>query len=361
MGVLISGVALLLLATSAVAQVAGIDLKPYGFLPTKNVAYLPEFNSSAVTYLTDGSLVVGFRLAGQMMDKTSGAQRERMPVRLLRFDARTGKLLARTDTTVEHGVAFLLGAPENNVLLPGMGTFVLLNAALRETGRFDLPADTDGVDVAVGAGSFAVGVKRGANEHIQVVTLPRFQSSKEFEIEDGAPMALLSDGWASLREDGKDDFKLVFTRNGSEKQRITQLPMRAFDCHPTMGKVPGNAVLLNACDRFWVYDENANPMLEANLRFDDTVVAIASSSAAERFALIMIEGYSRADLVKQRIFGESFRVTVYDLKKGAEVRTIKVKPMPKLGGAFALSPDGKTLALLKDGAVEQVALDSVKK
>ncbi len=150
----------------------------------------------------------------------------------------------------------------------------------------------------------------------------------------------------------------MITRDAAPKERFTELPVKQSDCRPTLGKLPDNRVLVNVCTRFWVYDNNAEILLQQNLKFDDTVIAIAPAAAAPRFALIMIEGASRAPLDMQRIQGQSFRAEIYDLASHSAVRSLKVRPMPKLGGAFALSPDGKTLAVLKDGSLEQVPVDA---
>ncbi len=189
----------LLLIAAAAAQTPTIDLKPFGFLPTNNAQYFPEFNSSAVAYLGDGSLVVGFRRPEQGPGKAFAADRPLMPVRLLRFDARSGKLLAQSDTVVERGGAWFTPAPDNQLLLPGAAKFVLLDSALHPIAEFPIPADAARIDLAADSARFALSTTQDKIDHWQVLSLPKFQKLAAFDLPEDTPLALLDNGHATLR------------------------------------------------------------------------------------------------------------------------------------------------------------------
>ncbi len=345
----------LLFAAIAPGQVGSINLQPYGFKPTTNAAYRPEFNTSAVAYLTDGSLVVAFRRVAEIMEKSPAQGRHNMPIRLLRFDARSGKLLAQADAEVVRGMSasFLASAPDSDLLLLGPAKFTLLNSELRTIGVLGFPARTTRIDLSAGASFIAAGVRDGTRERFGVISVPSFTLVKNFELPAALPIVILSDGYASIRYGQGGTLELLLE---TDKERTARVAANSLDCRSVFGVLPQNHVAVVGCHHFWIYDEHAERVLKGDIGFDDDLVGIASSSGSPRFAFITIEGFSGAPMDQQRIYADSLRAIVYDLSTRSKVRTIKIKPMPKLGGAFALSPDGKTIAVLKDGEVDQISL-----
>jgi hypothetical protein len=79
---------------------------------------------------------------------------------------------------------------------------------------------------------------------------------------------------------------------------------------------------------------------------------VFNAFGANRFGYASLLGFSGYPADEQREHASGYRLSVIDVGQKRKVFSQKITPLPKLGGAFAISSDGKHVAALEDGAVE---------
>jgi len=337
-------------ASAATATANTIDLRPFGFKPSSNDQLLAVDYTSTVAFLADGSLLVGFR-SGALIhrDKTLAHQRSRSDVqaiKLLHFD-RSGKLIKTSLIPTVKNAPFLWPTANGGFLVRGTDSLDLYDAdlVLKRSGR--LPADP--AEVAVPPpGDRAVVTFRGRDlDLVKVVDSAALTLERTLELPPHAPQAFLAGGYALLLHDANDKPLLEI-----DAAKRVNVPLAPMECFPRLRSISSDAVALAYCDHLQAFNSDGRRIFDHHLSADQGALRIFSAARAPVFGFATITGMSGADAVEQRIFGDAFMVYVADLTAGRILFKQKVSPLPRVGGAFALSPDGQTLAILRDGALD---------
>lgn len=329
-----------------------IDLQPYGFRPTRNEDYRPHWGSSEVHYLADGSLLISFHSRVMIAGAHDPISRLLQPIELLHVDAKTGKVLAHTREMASAYVQDLWPRKNGFLLFAGDQLRIFDNDLKLERG-FRVPDGVTAVGVAPTANALAVFLRsEEQTQEVHMLDLSSFAERESYAIVNGSNPVFMRNGYAVVAHDrgGNRELKLV---NGGLVKRIA-LPR--LPCRSLLEAVSPEAVAVSTCDQFTVFGEDGNKILDWRLGGDEGDGIMFLAAQAPRFGVATIAGFSGYPRDQQRVYGKAFHISIYDLKQGKKIFSIKVSPMPKIGGAFALSPDGKHLAILKDGAVEQVEI-----
>jgi hypothetical protein len=341
---------LLLASVGCVAQT--FDLRPYGFLPTRNEDYKPREYTGIVQYLADGSLVVSFHLQGVLVASPRGPERNLEPVEIVRLDSRTGRLLARTRAMASIGIPYLW--PKGDGLLLVAGPWLLeLGPDLKKRTEMRIGPNVDTISLVPALQALAIYPK--STEAITTVELMDWNTRQPislWEMPFGVHAAFFRDGYVAVAHDKEGQRYLrVVHGNDQFQAKVPELP-----CRTKLLELKSDAALALTCEQFEVVNEEGRIVMEGSLGQGDEAPVVFTASAAPRFGIATIEGFPSFARDEQRIHGKQFRIAVYDLEKRAKIFSYKVDPLPKLGGAFALSPDGRRMALLEDGQVRQIDL-----
>ncbi len=329
------------------------DLRPYGFVPTRNEDYAPRDYSSLVQYLSDGSIVIAFHSQALVGGARDPEERNLQPMDLLRIDSRSGQLLARAQVLVTPHVAFMW--PTNNgILLFSGNSLSFLDPALKPVRRVKLPAGVTAVGMVPSLNEIAAFVQAtDFTQTVKMIDLATLEVRESYEVVSGSHPAFLQEGFVVVVHD-KEGNRLLRVRDRSNEHMIAlpQLPCasRAVDISPV-------AALVITCGHYTAVNAQGAKLVEGDLSIDEDQPQVFSASKAPRFGLASIAGFAGYPRFEQRRYGREYHVVIFDLVRGKKIFSLKVKPMPKLGGAFALSPDGRKLAILKDGLLEQVPID----
>lgn len=339
-----------LLLTSAAASAQTFDLQPYGFKPTRNEDYRPHWGSSEVHYLADGSLLVAFHSQVMITGARDPVSRELEPVDLLHLDAHSGKVLAHSRELVSPYFQYLWPRESGFLLFSGE-QLRILNDNLKLERDFKIPDGVSAIGVAPVINALTVYLRsEEQTQEVRILDLSSFKERESYQVVNGSTPIFLRGGYAAVAHDLRGNRILKLVHGGlTQRIKLPQLP-----CRSRVEAVSAEAEAVFTCGRFTVFGQDGGQILEGHIGGDEGDPIVIRAARAPRFALVSIAGFSGYPQDEQRIFGRAFHVTIYDLRQGKKIFSLKVSPMPKIGGAFALSPDGKHLAILKDGAVEQV-------
>lgn len=159
----------------------------------------------------------------------------------------------------------------------------------------------------------------------------------------------------------------------------------AFDFHPYSGKVKELAPLASTCEptpRFVSSSEfvafgchigdapqvlggfnlRGDEMWEQNLFGDYVGLSMTFAPESGRFALARVMGDTSIDNVQQTGTGLTGQnVVVYQTESGRQILHVDCSPIVRAGQNFALSPDGMSLAVVRDNALEIYPLPPLTK
>lgn len=326
-----------------------IDLKPFGYEPTRNEDLRPREFVNEVEWMPDGSLVVAFRSASLVAGARKGV-RDLQPTEMVRVDADSGKLLARTNVFVSRNTTYLHPSPVGVLAVEG-AMLVEYSPDLKPERRYSLTENVAGVDLWPETGTAVVYSKSAEPEVSAAVLDLRTQSVRaDYKVKHGARIAPLRDGYAVTAHD-KDGRRVV--RIVGER-KITDVGLPMLPCPTHIATVAADAAVAVTCFEWTLFDGSgrviANHRLGSN---EDSPYLFASGG---RFGMATYMGFAGYPKDEQRIFAKAMRVTVYEVATGQKMFATDVSPMPKLGGSCALSQDGRRLAILKDGEVEIIDL-----
>ena len=335
-----------------VAPAQTFDLRPYGFTPTHNEDYRPQEDSSLVLYLPDGSLLVAFHSQVMIAGAHNSIVRALQPVDLLRLDPQTGKLLAHVRTLVSRDVRYLWPTEHGFLLFTGNHLSTYGNDLKLER-EYQIPDGVAAIGVAPALNALAVYLRSSdLDERVKILDLSSFEVRESYTVVNGSHPAFLREGYAVIAHDRQGNRLLNLNRGGL----IRRLALPQLPCRSQLQEVSAEAVAAFTCDQFSVFTRDGAKVLEGRLSGDEDEPQVFSAAHAPRFGLASIAGFAGHPLDQQRIHGKEFHISIYDLEKKQKIFSRKVSPLPKIGGSFALSPDGHRLAILKDGEVEQITL-----
>jgi hypothetical protein len=344
---LIVSSALFVLCCAALAQ--AIDLRPYGFLPTHNEQYLPREFSSIVQYLNDGSLLVSFRTT-QVVQARNPYERSQQPIKLLHLDS-SGKLLGEMETLVNRDVPYLWPTKDGFLLISSPG-LIFYSADLKRVREYVLSAEVTAIGIVPTLDTI-VEFLRTTEPLVPVrhVDMETSQLRGESRTLAGLHPAWMRDAYAIVAHSKKDGQRIIRVHSAAGDREI---PLPQLPCRSKLAEVSPSAVMALTCEHLDVVDDRGEKMFSAKVQ--DGAGQVFISRGGQRFGYAVITGSGMFVADEQRKHGTEYRVTIFDLDKKSKVFSIKVAPAPKLGGAFALSPDGRHLAILKDGELEQIAV-----
>jgi hypothetical protein len=328
------------------------DLRPYGFTPTHNEDYRPQGDSSQVQYLPDGSLLIAFHSQVMIAGAGNPIVRALQPVDLLRLDSQTGKLLAHVRTLVSRDVRYLWPTGHGFLLFAGNKLYTYSNDLKLER-EYRIPDGVAAIGVAPALNALAVYLRSSElDEEVKILDLSSFGVRESYNIVNGSHPVFLREGYAVVAHDRQGNRLLKLNHGGL----IRRLELPQLPCRSELQEVSAEAVVAFTCERFSVFTRDGVKVLEGRLSGDEDEPQLFTAAHAPRFGMASIAGFAGHPLDQQRIHGKEFHVSIYDLEKKQKIFSRKVSPLPKIGGSFALSPDGHHLAILKDGELEQVTL-----
>jgi hypothetical protein len=169
-------------------------------------------------------------------------------------------------------------------------------------------------------------------------------------------VAAISGGHISVVDEGRQQWAFDFRPyNGSAKE----LAPFASTCDPTPRFVSSSEFVAFGCHGgntpmvLGGFNMRGEEMWEQNLFGDYVGTSMAFAPASGRFALGRVLGEASAvDLAivpAEAYTGQN--VVVYQAESGKQLLHVDCSPIARAGQNFALSPDGMSLAVIRDGAI----------
>ncbi len=349
-----------LLGVSLYAQVQTIDLKPYGFRPVTNPDYRARLFPSAMDYLADGTLVVGFPSPVDSLnpshEHTLGEQR----TTVLHIDPATGRLLQRFETLVSYSVRFLSATPDGGFLKIDDRAIVFYSKDCVEKGSMELPLDLETVDIAPSRKFLSITAASNDKLHVTLVDSTTKASIRQFEVAAG-PVTILGNGYAFLERYSVSGLGVGVSRRttivneGHTIHFVTARPTTfdlgfAMSCPVSFDAASDDSIAFSTCGALQVVNQTGERMFRDKFR-NFAVIRFATSMKSSRLAysIVRAAGQSTEEL---RTMGSDFRIRVADISAKRVITTVPISPFPKTGGSFALSPDGSALAVLGEGSIQ---------
>jgi hypothetical protein len=353
--------ALLCVAASASEKVRSIDLKPYGFEPVTNREYRAHIFTSAMDYLKDGTLVLAFPAPYSSLDPKHehvfGTQR----ATVLHFDPASGKLLHRFEGLVSNELRFLAAVPDGGFLLVQRRDIVFYSKDCDPVGSIHLPLDVESVEVSPSRRYITLAAATGSTLHATIVDTTTRTSVKQFEIQ-GGPIVLLGDGYALLKNYSTSGVSIGGVRRstvvgkGYEVSFAVAPPKSfdlgpAFDCPTAFEAASDEAIAYATCGLIQIVNQRGKRLFKETFKHS-TVIRVSAAMKGGRLAYSTVRGPYAKTTEQLRATGKDFSVRVADLENQRVLASIPIVPFPRIGGSFALSPDGRGLAIMTDGALE---------
>jgi hypothetical protein len=337
--------AVLLLCVAGTAQSRRIDLTPYGFRPTSNESYKPHAYSSYVYFLSDQSLLISFRIPDLVKNTKRKLGRDLGKVRIVHLDG-TGRKLGSVDMLVSRYVPYLW--PTRDGFAVVSGDLILFSPEMRELRRLSPAPKTEAIRIVPTLNAMAVFEKpQGMKQEVALIDMSTLQPTKTYEVDAGMLPAFTQDGYAVLGHNG--DQLVVRMMRGEHRTEISLPPL---PCRPRLTEATADAVVAGVCERYVVAKVDGGILMNGQLQSDEGDTQVFNAFGANRFGYASLLGFSGYPVDEQREHASGYRLSVIDVGQKRKVFSQKITPLPKLGGAFAISSDGKHVAALEDGAVE---------
>lgn len=149
------------------------------------------------------------------------------------------------------------------------------------------------------------------------------------------------------------------------------LPLSPFDssCRPIPHFVSSSEFISFGCHGgntpqvIGGFNMSGDEMWEQNLFGDFVAVSFSFAPSSGRFAMARVMGDPALDL-SGTVSDSSYtsqNVVVYQTESGKQIFHIDCSPIARAGQNFALSPDGKKLAVIREDAIEEFALPPLSK
>lgn len=342
---------------NAQAKLRTIDLRPYGLEPVTNRQYKARIFSSAMEYLKDGTVVVAFPAPYSSLDLHHEHIFNSERATVLHFDPHTGKLLHRFDGQVSNELRFLAATADGGFLLVQRREVVFYNKDCEATGSIHLPLDIESVEVAPSRRYLTLAGMTENMLHVTIVDTKTRASVRQYEV-PGGPIVVLDNGYAILKKYSMQGVSIGGVRRisvvgyGHEVNFAMAHPKTAdlgmaFDCPVAFEAASEDAIVYATCGQMQVVDERGKHIFKDVVKHS-TVVRALPAMESPRLAYSLVRGPYEKTTEQLRASGKDFSIRVADLATGRVVATVPIVPFPRIGGVFALSVDGKELAVMND-------------
>ncbi|MEO8724835.1 MAG: hypothetical protein ABI383_01820 [Acidobacteriaceae bacterium] len=346
---------------SAQAKLRSIDLRPYGLEPVTNREYKARIFTSALEYLKDGSIVVAFPAAYSSLDLNHERTFNTERATVLHFDPHSGKLLHRFEGLVSNELRFLAATADGGFLLVQRREVVFYSRECVATGSIQLPLDIESVEVSPSRRYITLAGSTGDMLHVTVVDTATRASVRQYEVH-GGPIVVLSDGYATLKTYTVQGVSIGGVRRiaivGHGQQVNFAVPQpktvdlgMAFDCPVAFEAASDDSIVYATCGLMQVVDERGRRVFKDVVKHS-TVVRTQPAMEGARLAYSLVRGPYAKTTEQLRASGKDFSIRVADLGTGRIVATVPIVPFPRIGGVFALSVDGRELAVMNDVTLE---------
>ena len=353
--------ALLSVVASASQPARSIDLKLYGFEPVTNRQYRAKIFTSAMDYLKDGTLVVAFPAPYSSLDPKHEHVFDTQRATVLHFDPASGKLLHHFEGLVSDELRFLAATPDGGFLLVQRRDIVFYSKDCDPVGSIHLPLDVASVEVSPSRRYITLAAVTESTLHITVVDTQTRTSVKQYEIE-GGPIVVLGDGYALLKNYSATGVSIGRVRRtsvvnkGHEVSFAVERPKSydlgpAFDCPIAFEAASDEAIAYATCGLIQVVNQRGKRLFKETFKHS-TVIRVSAAMKGGRLAYSAVRGPYAKTTEQLRATGKDFSVRVADLENQRVLVSVPIVPFPRIGGSFALSPDGRGLAVMTDGALE---------
>ncbi|GAC1654672.1 MAG: hypothetical protein NVS9B15_15370 [Acidobacteriaceae bacterium] len=349
---------LLLFIAAAHGQVRPIDLKQYGLQGASNSEYRAHLFTSAIDYLADGTLVVAFPAPFTTLDskrvRIPGVQRSVV----LHLDPSSGTMLHSFEAQLTNEIRSLYATPDGRFLLIEGHDIVFFDPQCIEVARLAVPQNVVSIDVSPSRRFLTM-----ASGAAGALTLTVFDTATRAQVRQqqaaGTPVALLGNGYALIKRyttsGGRVGHRTVIdvgykVQFFGDQERDTDIGF-VLDCPVVFQSVRDDAVAFATCGSVSFVSSSGRKIMKDKLGHA-TALTFQSSLQADRVAYAAVPGSFERTPAELRAQAQSMTVRVADLQARKVVGAFVVSPLPKVGGAIALSPDGKQLAVLTDSAVE---------
>lgn len=179
-------------------------------------------------------------------------------------------------------------------------------------------------------------------------------------------LAAMSAGTLGTVDEGRQHWGFDFK---PFKGKAKELAPFDSTCHPRPQFVSSSEFVAFGCHNtdsptvLGGFNLNGDEMWEQNLYGDYVASSMSFAPQSGRFALGRVLGEGSADGLQQIAGGAltGQTVTVYQTESGKQLLHIDCSPIARAGENFALSPDGMSLAVIRENALEVYSLPPLSK
>jgi len=349
------------MAAACVAQTRSLDLTRYGLQGASNPHYKPRLFTTAMDYLNDGTLIVAFPAPFTSLDPehghTFGVQRDI----IVHLDPRTGKLLHKFEAGVSNEIHALSATPDGGFLLVEGREIAFFNSDCHQVSSLSVPLDVISIELHPSRKYLTLAIGGADSLQLNLISTTTHSSMQQLQSSQ-TPIAMLDDGFAYLEKYHAPGVVMPIGHGGHhvvnygyDVHFLTAHPSDydlgfVLDCPVVFQPAHAEAAAFSTCGTTSFVDAHTA------IQFKDTVphatpLLFASASAAPRVAYLYALGSFNKTPQQLRENSSESGVRVIDLAHRNVVAALQLNPQPRVGGAIALSPDGRELAVLTDKAV----------
>jgi hypothetical protein len=344
-------------AVTAIAQQRTIDLRSYGLQHPTNPDYRVRFFSSELAYLKDGTLIAAFPpVLNTFAKKRDSFDRQRRT--LLHFDPQSGKLLHQMEVQAATGLPFMAATANGGFAVVQGRQILFYDKDCVENGALDVPLDVESIEFSPSGRTLALATASDSMLHVTIVDTATRTTVRQAEV-PGRPVALLEDGYAVVKKYHGQSVQAGFrgvTPSGHEVSFITPQPRTFdvgfhFDCPLLFQTASDHSIAFAACGKLRIVSEDGKLSFRLALG-NATMMQLRAASASPRLAFSTVRGGMGRTADELLATAAGFRIHVADLATHKLLLEVPVEPFPLIGGAFALSPDGRSLTVMTDSELK---------
>jgi VWFA-related protein len=298
-------------------------------------------------------------------------------------DVKTGEILHKADWYLHDRRQYLWPLASGKILLRRGDSLLELDQDLSEKTVLDhgelfwADATPDGQQIAVGlavdraAGDKGAGAEKSQSPKYEV----RYLDAKSFAVlgtmplERPIPLRLTSAGYADVLLKSGWTWMVRFGGPGQARRPITRV---RSSCIPDVQISGENTLLVGRCttaqDRYVMSSFSTDGQFLWRHRWLEMLNTplITRSASGSRFALATVTVTKETDPYPEE--GEEasrevrhHKIEIFNAATGTPVLGLETQPAISVGGNIALSPEGATLAVLRDAHVELYHLPALEK
>ncbi len=363
---------------------ARIPVEPFGFVPPPRL-YLPyRVPSATLDFLDAGHLLLTFHIAALMHREPDEPKDDQdQTVRALVLSVPEGKVEAEATWRLHDRQPYLWGLTDGHFLLRRRNALFISDKSLVLRDYLHPEGKLASVQLSPDTGTlvaqFATPVKEGEQERssdaptlgddaprfparreqylLLVVDTRKHSTEQQARLSHAVSLPMVEGGYLTVEQAKGKQWNVLIVPFGGRPQPSASV---ASTCQPTVEPISEQAYLVQSCVPFSsdhlidAFDLHGRKLWEQLWQSRFTWGKFAYSAAGNRFAYGSIEvdhNLATLDPVDESsILGQP--VGVFNVETGKLDAVLDAHPVFTAGGNFALSPNGESLAILRDGAIE---------